>query len=48
VISRCAGMGGATASVADERSGTLLHHAKSAAPQVMADALAHTPIRSDA
>ena len=48
VISRYAGMGGATASVAAEPQRDLLHHAKSAAPQVMADALAHTPIRSDA
>ena len=47
VISRYAGMGGATASVAAEPQRDLLHHAKSAAPQVMTDALAHIPIRSD-
>jgi len=48
VISRYAGMGGATASVAAEPQRDLLHHAKSGAPQAMADALAHTPIGSDA
>ena len=47
VISRDAGMGGATASVAAEPQRDLLHHAKSAAPQVMTDALAHIPIRSN-
>ena len=47
VISRYAGMGGATASVAAEPQRDLLHHAKSAAPQVMAAALART-FRSDA
>jgi hypothetical protein len=47
VISRYAGMGGATASVAAEPQRDLLHHAKSAAPQVMTDALAHIPIRSN-
>ena len=46
VISRYAGMGGATASVAAEPQRDLLHHAKSAAPQVMAAALAHT-VRTD-
>jgi hypothetical protein len=45
VSSRYAGMGGATASVAAKPQRDPLH-AKSAPPQVMADALAHT-FRSD-
>jgi hypothetical protein len=47
VISRYAGIGGAAASVAAEPQRDL-SHAKSAAPQVMADALAHDPIRRPA
>ena len=48
VISRYAGMGGATASVAAEPQRDLVHYAKSAAAHVIPDALTHIPIRRPA